>query len=283
MDQHSGINGSKTIAKTAFWMVVFILISKCLGFVREMVMAGFFGASYITDAYIMANAIPGILFGGIFSSIATAYMPVFSRIKENVGEKKGDMFTSEIVNLLLIISIVSGIFGIIFSKQIVGVFASGFTGETALLTSIFLKISFMYVIFFSITAIFESYLQYKGIFIPQIAAGFSQNIVIIAVITISAFTSYYFLAIGYLLGNFVRFMIMLIIAKKKGYKYNFRLTYDNTINKILILAVPVFIGSAMNQISTFVDKTLASGLPEGEHLRIELWYALGFNDYWVDH
>ena len=67
------LNMSSTIIRTAALMAVFTFVSKLLGFVREMVIAGIFGTSYIVDAYVMAQSIPDMLFGGIFASIGTAY------------------------------------------------------------------------------------------------------------------------------------------------------------------------------------------------------------------
>ena len=165
----------RTAAQTAALMAILTLISKAFGFVREMVMANFFGTTYITDAYVMAFAIPMIIFGGIFGSVATAYMPLFSRISENEGEKAGSKFTSEVINLLLIVSIFAAIIGIIFSDQIVSLFASGFSGETARLTSFFTKVTFCYILFTSIAGILEEYLQYKGTFLVQIVLGYIQN------------------------------------------------------------------------------------------------------------
>ncbi len=62
MSDTSNINNNtsnlgKTVAKTAALMTVLTLVSKCLGFVREMVIAVFFGTSYIVDAYVMAQSI----------------------------------------------------------------------------------------------------------------------------------------------------------------------------------------------------------------------------------
>lgn len=253
----------RTAAQTAVLMAILTLISKAFGFVREMVMANYFGTTYITDAYVMAFAIPMIIFGGIFGSVATAYMPLFSRITENDGEKAGNKFTSEIINLLLVVSIFAAIIGIIFSDQIVSIFASGFSGETARLTSFFTKVTFCYVLFTSIAGILEAYLQYKGTFLVQIVLGYVQNIIVVGVIVISAFTSHYYLAFGFLLAHITRAIILVFIAKKKRFKYSPVLKMDETVKRIIVIALPVFIASGIMQINTFVDKTLASGLPEG--------------------
>lgn len=253
----------RNVTQTAFLMAVLILISKLFGFIREMIIANFFGASFIVDAYVMASAIPGILFGGIFVSIATAYMPLYSKTVEDHGEARGNKFTSGVINLLLIFSICASIFGILFSDQIVSLFASGFSGDTAALTSFFVKVTFTYTLFSSIAGVLDSYLQYKGVFLSQIIAGYAQNAMIIVVIIICAFTSYYYMAFGMLLGVACRFLIVAFVAKRKSFQYKLTFQFKGEVNNIALLALPVFIGSSIQQISTFVDKTLASGLPEG--------------------
>ena len=65
------------IAQTAVLMMILTLISKLLGFVRELVLANFYGASYIVDAYVLAQSIPGMIFGGVFPAIGTVCLPTF--------------------------------------------------------------------------------------------------------------------------------------------------------------------------------------------------------------
>jgi len=97
----------------------------------------------------------------------------------------------------------------------------------------------------------------------QIVLGYVQNIIVIGVIIISAFTSHYYLAFGFLLAHITRAIILVFIAKKRRFKYSPVLKMDETVKRIIVIALPVFIASGIGQINTFVDKTLASGLPEG--------------------
>lgn len=253
----------QNLARTAFFMAILILISKCIGFVREMIMAGFYGTSFVTDAYVMAVAIPVILLGGIFGAVGTAYMPVYSKIVVEQGQGPGNLFSSQIINILMILSIVSSILGIIFSDQIISIFASGFRGETAELCSFYIKITFFYVLFSSITGIMEAYLQYKGLFLPQVIAGYLLSGTTIVIIIVSAYTSHYILAFGLLLGYIGRFIVMALILKNNGFVYTPSFHVSDVVNRIIMLAIPVFIGSSLLQINSFVDKTLASGLEEG--------------------
>ena len=254
---------ARTAAQTAALMVIMTLVSKLLGFVREMVMAGFFGTSYITDAYVMAQTIPTILFAGIFGAIATAYMPLLSAKIEKSGEKAANLFTSQVINILLILSVITAVFGFVFSDQFVHLLASGFTGETARLTSIFLKVTFLYTICSSVSGVLDSYLQYKNCFLPQILVGYTQNIIVIGCIAISALTSHYFLTAGLLIAYIVRFILFWGLAKNRELEYSLSVRFGDAVKTIFGMAVPVFIGSSIQQINTFVDKTLASGLKEG--------------------
>jgi putative peptidoglycan lipid II flippase len=253
----------RNLALTAMMMAFLTLISKCIGFIREMVMANYFGASYITDAYTMSFTILTVLFGGIIVAISTAYMPVYSKINELRGKQAADTYTSSILNILLIVSVLISIIGIIFSDQIIAVMASGFAGETARLSSFFIKVLFSYVIFSSTAGVMESYLQYKGIFLPQIISGYFVSLCTIAAIIISANTSHYYLAFGMLIGYACRLMVITIITMRSQFQYSPIVKLDDTIKENLLMAFPAFIGSYAMAINQFVDKTLASNLIEG--------------------
>lgn len=254
---------SKKVAYTLFFMVVMTLISKFLGFIRETVIANFYGTSYIVDSYVIAVAIPSIIFGGIFIAIATAYMPTLSTVQETEGKLKANRFTSQIINVILLLSILVSIIGFVFSDQIVAIFASGFTGKTAALTSFYIKITFTYVIFTSLSSIFDSYMQYEGSYLKPIVSGYFYNAAIILFVVISAYTSHYLLAFGIFAGALLRLIFIGVSARKKGFIYSLDFSINESVRKILHLAVPVFIGTYILQINSFVDKTLASGLPVG--------------------
>ncbi|HZK02186.1 MAG TPA: lipid II flippase MurJ, partial [Anaerovoracaceae bacterium] len=253
----------RTAAKTAALMAVLTLGSKALGFLREVFLAGFFGTSYIVDAYVMASAIPGILFASVFTSVAVSYLPIFSRIVEENNVEAGDKFTSEAINLATFIAIFATIIGIVFAKPIVSLLARGFEGEVAELTAFYLRITFLYLISIAATSLLESYLQYKGTFLKPVLAGYLHSGAILAVIVISAYTSHIFLAVGLLIGSVLRFLALVYFAKEADFKYQLSWKVGRAAKEIMILALPVFLGSTVNQINSFVDKMLASELVEG--------------------
>lgn len=256
--------GKYNIQQTAFWMAILTLGAKVFGFIREMAMATFFGTNFIVDAYVISQAVPVILFGAFFTAVATAYMPLLSQRLENNGEEAGSNYTSQIMRILFGFSSASAFLGVLFSDQLVSILAPGFYGETAELTSFFLRVTFAYVIFSSLGSILDNYLQYKQTFIPQIFVLYMNNIVIIMVIVISAYTSYYFLAFGILISYGIRLLVLGRLAKVRGFHYNSSGgNLKENIKKITMLGIPVFVGSEMQQINIFVDRSLASRLPEG--------------------
>lgn len=253
----------KNIVKTAIIMSLLTLGSQFFGFIRELVMANYFGTTYIVDAFAMSNTILNLLFGGLIVAITAAYMPLYSKVVEQKGELEGNTLTVQVVNILLLITIFISFIGILFSDQIIYLCAKGFTGETARLASYYTKIIFSYIIFSSISGILESYLQYKGIFIPQIISGYFISICGAIAIVIGAHTSYYYIAYGILTGNILRSICMIFVAKKNGYKYKLSIPCKGQISGVLSLALPVFLGSSIDAINKFIDRTLASYLKEG--------------------
>lgn len=269
-------NTKPAILKTALVVTLFTFGAKILGYVRELILAGLYGTSYVVDAYIMSQTIPNLILAGILSAIVTAYIPLLSEKIEKHSEQEGNVFTSQVLNMLTIVSMFISILGIIFAEQVTTVLASGFIGETARLTSMFLRLTFAYIVFLSGSRILEAYLQYKGVFIPQVICGYVQNIIIIIAIFISVFQGVYFLAVGFLAGNAIYFLLVYVLSRKRGFKHQKpEISKWRKIGKeIYILAVPVFIGSEISVINAFVDKYLASGLMEGSVAALNYAYEL---------
>lgn len=251
------------LARTALFMAILTLFSKVIGFAREMVLAGCFGVGDVTDAYFMATNIPTMIFGGVFSALSLAYMPTFSKKYETEGEAASSKFTREVLTIMLIVSGCSMLIGFFLSKPIVSLCAPGYDGFVRDLTVFYVKITFTYILFLSIYALMEAFLQYKKIFLPQIIIGYLQSIGVIIFIVLAAKFSYYLLPFGLFAGYGMKALVTSVLAKKNGFPFKPAAHPGKSAREIMILALPVFIGSCANQINLFVDKSLASGLQEG--------------------
>ncbi len=253
----------RTAAQTAVLMAILTLISKGIGFIREMVFAGYFGTSYVMDAYVMAQSIPQMLIAGVLAAVSTSFMPLFSDKMEQQGEEEGNRFLNEVLNLLVKTGIVTAAFGIVFAPQFVKIFAKGFTGEQAVLTIFFLRVAFIYFIFNACNELLIKYLQYKRVFLPEIIFGYVQNFIVIGFAIVAAYVSEKVLIFGLFCSYLVFNFFLLYLAKNEGFKRQIKVKKSGVAGQIIALALPAFIGGYVATINTYVDRMLASGLPEG--------------------
>lgn len=77
--------------KTAIILMIITIVSKILGFGREVVLSYFYGATNISDAYLISWSIPFIIFGFIGTGISTGYIPMYSNIEKEYGIKEGNL------------------------------------------------------------------------------------------------------------------------------------------------------------------------------------------------
>jgi len=257
-------NKKLTTTQLAVVLAIMTLLSKFLGFARELLLTNYYGASYITDAYQMAITIPGNLVGAILGAVGTAYMPVFSKKVQDEGEASGIKFTNQILNLLLIVTGVFFFLGWIFVDQVVHLFAPGFTGETFALTAYYLRVFFVVVFGYAVSQMLGSYLEYKGVFVGPNFLSYIQNFCIIAGIIVSAKTNTPKLLIYGITAGYISVAIgKIIFSYKNGYKHTRDLDFSKPIREILVLAIPVFVGGSAGEINALIDRMLASNLPEG--------------------
>ncbi len=252
-----------TAAQIAFAMMILTLISKGIGFIREMIIAAFFGTGYVVDAYVMAQSIPSMILAGVLSAVSTSFMPLFSEKNEREGSAAGDRFVNEVLNLMTKVAVVMAIFGITFSPYLVRVFAGGFNGEQAALTAFFLRITFLYLIFQAANGLLTKYLNYKGTFLAPIAFGYAQNFFVITFVIIAAYFNEKLIVFGLLCSQAALYVLLRIVCKKWGFSRKFSLKNSGIAKQIVALALPTFIGGYVSTINTYVDRTLASGLAEG--------------------
>lgn len=250
--------------RTALIIMIITLFSKIIGFGRDIVLSYFFGASSISDAYLISLTVPSVIFGLIAVGIVTAYIPMQSRVIEDFGEAAGSQFTSNFTNIILIVSTLILLIGMVFTEPIVKLFALGFSGETLDLTVHFTRVSFFSIYFTALVSIFSGYLQIKNNYIVPALIGFPLNIIVIISIIVASQGNYSILAFGTLLATASQFLLMAPFIKKEKFRYTFLVNLnDDRIVRTLYIALPVIIGTSVNQINILVDRTIASSLEVG--------------------
>ena len=93
----------KTTNKTRQVSVVMIItvVSKCLGFLRDVVLAKYFGAGSVTDAYFVAQTIPESLFSLVVQAISIGFIPIYTQVLHDKGKEESNNFVNNILKLSL--------------------------------------------------------------------------------------------------------------------------------------------------------------------------------------
>lgn len=255
---------SKKTKTTALVLMLIILTSKITGFFRDIVLAQTFGAGEITDAYLTALNIPVVLFDGISADLGTTFIPIYFKIKSSKGQEEVNKFTSNILNIVILISLVFVLLGVIFAPYIVKIFAVGFKGDVFDLTVNYSKILIFSMVFIAINGLVSSYLVASGNVYISGAITIPFNIFVIIAIIFASVTESYVMVYGTLIAYIAQLLFQLPLLIKKGYKHRLTVNLrDENIRQILFLVIPVFIGSYINQINAVVNRTLASTLDSG--------------------
>jgi len=255
--------GSNLI-KSTFIIMIVSLVSRALGFIRDMLIAKGFGAGMYTDAYNIAVTIPETIFTLVGLAISTAFLPTLSKIKAKNGQKDMYSFANNVINILFIISLILFIITSIFSKELVFILANGFSEEAALLAIKLTRITLINLLFLSINACFTSLLQVNEDFVVPAILGLFFNLPMITYLLVFRNYDIVGLTIANVIGNFFRVAVQVPSLVKHGYKYEFAIDLrDERLKAILILIIPVIIGAGANSLNMVVDKNIASSLEVG--------------------
>ena len=266
------------ITNAAISLMIATMLSKGLGFIRELCLASSYGASTYSDAYLIAINIPLVIFSSIAMALGTSYIPMFCDIRQKSGEQEAIKFSNNLINIVAILCAILAIIGCIFAQPLVKVFAMGFEGETLRIATEFTRILLFGIIFIGINDIIMPFLQIKENFIIPGIVGIPYNLVIIVSIFISLKYGIKVLVYGTLFAIIAKVLFQIPFAKKKGYCYKPYINLkDENIKNLILLVAPVFVGVAVNQVNGLVDRTLASTLAEGSISALN--YANKLNEF----
>ncbi|PKM96275.1 MAG: murein biosynthesis integral membrane protein MurJ [Firmicutes bacterium HGW-Firmicutes-1] len=250
--------------KAALVIMIITIISKVFGFMREVALSYYYGASELTDVYLIAITISATLFSFLFTAITNTFIPMYGRIKNDDGEKAANYFTSNLINMSILLSGVLILIVFLFTTPLVKIFAVGFEGETLELAIVFTRLNVIGVLASGALAILMAFLQVKDRFVIPALVGFPLNFAVIAAIVISHKTNSSVLIWGTMLSSFLQLLFVLPSVYKLGYRHRAVISIkDEHIKTMLVLAMPVIIGTSVNQINTLVDRTLASSVVVG--------------------
>jgi len=267
------------LIKAAWWIAVIILLSKIAGFLRDIVVANYYGAGVVSDAYFYAYQIPAlvlVILGGVGGPFHSATVAVFSKLIESFKEKPAP-YVKKLFNTFetftMLLFAVFSLLCFLFPHQIMGVIINEGSSELLNLAAYHLKIMSPVVFIGSVMGLYYGILvTYKKFLLPNISPSLlSLGIIAVLFITKGDETGYY-LALGTTIGAILQLLVQMPAVLKLGYSFkpSFDFFKNKNFNEILELLFPAFLSSTIGQLGVYVDMFFSSGLKEGS------WTAYGY-------
>jgi len=245
-------------------VTILLLISKLLGFVREMVIAAYYGATYQTDAYTMAVNIMGLSTAIISYGVATVIIPMYNHKRIQQSKEQADLFANNILWITSLFYVILSVLSIIFAPVLVKIFAPNFDAEVAALTVNILRITFIFATAMNITNYMMSIAKIYDKFAITVLSNYPFTILtVLFTIFFFKYIGIYALVIGYTMFLIAQ-PLLLVLSVRKVFTFKAVLNFKNgDLRDVIKLSLPVYLSVAVWEINAVIDRVLASGLPEG--------------------
>ncbi|MBQ8476555.1 murein biosynthesis integral membrane protein MurJ [bacterium] len=277
--ENNAKNQSPSLIKSAGLIMIVILLSKLAGFLRDVIVAKYYGASLVSDAYFYAYQIPAlaiVILGGMGGPFHSATVSVFSKIIKNFNSApdkpiKRLFNTYETFSILVFGSLALICF--FFPQQVMNIIISQAAPELSHLAAYHLKIMSPVILIGAFLGLYYGILvTYNKFLLPNIAPSMLSIGIILTLIISGGDDNGFYLAIGTTLGALMQLLLQTPAVIKLGYIFRpiFEFFHNKSFNDILELLMPAFLSSTIGQIGIYVDIFFASGLAQGQ------WTAYGY-------
>lgn len=246
------------------------MISRVFGFVRDMLMATYFGAGMATDAFNVAYKLPNLL-RRVFAegAFSQAFVPVLAEYKNKRTHQETKEFVAAIMGMLSFVLLIITVTGVIFAGGVIWITAGGFTNDPIKfgLTVELLRITFPYILFISLASMIGGVLNTWGLFsIPS----FTPTILNLVFIFFVVFLRVHFdppiltLAWATFVGGLLQLCFQLPYLKKIDMLVLPKFDFNNkAVWRVIKLMGPAIFALSISQISMVINTIYASFLPSG--------------------
>jgi putative peptidoglycan lipid II flippase len=246
------------------------LLSRVLGYLRDMVVAHAFGANWVTDAFYVAFRIPSLL-RELFAegSLSAAFIPVFTEYLKTRTPDEARRLARAAFSLLLVILCCTTLIGVLAAPALVAVIAPGFfhAPEQFDLTIRLTQIMFPYLLFISLAALAMGILNALQAFAAPALAPVMLSLGIIGSVFFicpSLETPIYGLALGVVIGGAGQFLFQVPALFRREMEPGWRWEPAHAgLKRMGQLLLPVLGGLSVTQVNIFINTLLASFLAVG--------------------
>ena len=248
----------RNITRTAIEITLIAIIVKLFGFLKELVLAYFYGTEYIADSYLLAISLPVIFFGWL-TSVALSYVPIYTKQDHN----QRILYSQRVKTSLLIFSMIGIGVGQLIAPILVKLTAPGLTSYAHNLAVEYFRVSLLSLLFMPITEINLANLNCERHYVASNVVNLFFGSIQIVFIIISGLFDYHSLIWGYTVSSAVRYAASALLCSKYGLRISFVFGYDELTKRTFKLGFPMIVSQLVAQINSLIDRMLASFLTSG--------------------
>ena len=242
----------------------YTVISRLLGYLRDILIAIFLGTGLLADAFFVAFRIPNT-FRRLFAegTFNAAFVPSYSS-EIRKGKKESKNFANDIFNLLFLGLLFLTILIEIFMPVFISMIAPGFIGdfEKMEVAINLTRITFPFLFFICLASFFSAILNSHNRFASAAAAPIILNIVLILILIFSKSIGdklVYYLSYGVTLAGLLQLLFLYIFVKKYFLlKFKFKLKINNKVKFFFKKLLPSIFSSGVTQINILIGTIIAS-------------------------
>ncbi len=247
----------------------FTLLSRIVGFIRDIVLSAVLGSGALADAFFVAFKLPNF-FRRLFAegAFSAAFVPLFSRELQGHGREAALAFARQAHAGLLLLLVPFSLLLMLGMPGVLALLAPGMRDEPSFAMAVeFGRITFPYLLFISLASLYGGVLNSIDRFAHVAATPILLNLALIgAVLGLTPLlpNSGYAASIGVAIAGLLQWLWLLIACARDGVSMKLvRPRWTERIARLVKLATPVAIGGGVQQISTMLDVVWASLLPVG--------------------
>ncbi|KTD65058.1 murein biosynthesis integral membrane protein MurJ [Legionella shakespearei] len=260
----------QSLLRSTTLVSIMTFVSRMAGFVRDMVIANFFGAQAGMDAFFVAFRIPNFM-RRLFAegAFAQAFVPVLAEYQKTRSPDDVRVFIARIAGYLSSILTLVTVVGIIASPVIIFLFAPGFSHDSmrADLATQMLRITFPFLMLVSLTAMAGAVLNTYGYFgVPAFTPVLLNISMILAALYLCPNLPVPVMGLAWsiLIAGIAQLLFQLPFLYRHQLLVRPRVVRnDEGVSKVLKLMIPALFGVSIAQLNLMVDSIFASFLQVG--------------------
>ncbi len=255
---------NNTIIGSAVLVMMVVLSSKFLGFLRQLVIASSYGSNFITDIYFLSSDFMISLSGALLASLTTALVTIYIDIATKKSREDANRVASKMLTLFLLVGVFFIVLINIFAPFLSRIIAPSYTNAEHLVLIKYLKIFSVTFIFTSFQSIYAAVLNANNSFVPGKLYGIVYNPIAIAMTLLFASKlSINALVIAYFAGNILQTLLLGFLCKG-NFRFRPSLNFnDQNIKHLIWLSLPLLLSNIFIQLNGTVDKAICSYLGKG--------------------